>query len=818
MTMSPNARSLRPLGVAKSIPTATRVTFGFSKSYRRQGRQSMDEHALSLLEFSRVREALSYLCASSAAVTRLGFQEFLTERGALEELLGRALEFRTILESGKRVPDFDFPDIEQIIPRLGKDGLQFDGEELAALGRWILSGLKFRHLVLVSSSASSLARYAEEVPDLSHLSRKIFRILDHDGQLREKQIPQLAVIRERIRRIREDAERSVRTLLEDHASRGYWQTSTPTQRDGRVVLPLKSQYRGRVKGIVHETSSSGSTLFIEPLEIVEKNNSIVQEENLYRLEVRKILRELTSEVSRYAAEVNRFVRAVSEMDTWLARARYAISHRCCRAGYETDQISLIDARHPLLTNDVVPVTLIVGKDQRVLIITGPNTGGKTVSLKMVGILSLMNQFGMEIPAAEGSSLPLFDSIYADIGDEQSIEQSLSTFSAHVKNLATIVKSAGAKSLVLVDELGAGTDPQEGVALAMALLDHFMACGCIALATTHHGILKNYGATRPGAQNASMGFDRETFAPTFRILMGVPGESHALEIARRSGMPESVLNNALSYLEDERTDISRLVANLAERHQRLTTVESEQKEREHTLREERKKTDLKELALRQKELELRRNGLRELRDFISKARKDWEELREKTGTSMESDFGRLAAGIQARIESEEQRIEEERDALAPLPSFELHPGMEVVIARTGRRGRAVRPDKNTRWIVETETLRLSLPKSELLLAPPSGPKEGPPLSVSYSAVGPVDPPVLDLHIRGMRLEEAMKLVEKQVDSAVYHGLHEFTIVHGKGEGILRTAVHRYLRSLQTVEEFHFSLPEEGGFGRTIVRLK
>jgi DNA mismatch repair protein MutS2 len=778
----------------------------------------MDEHTLALLEFSRVRDELADLCASPTGAALLGTQEFLDDRGALDALLGLTLEFRVMLESGQTLPGFDFPEIADIVPRLGKEGLQLDGEELAALGRWILSGLKMKRLVLLGRPGGPLARHAEAVPDLTPLSRKIFRIVDQEGAMREKQIPELAAIRERIRRHREDADRSVRGLLDEHSYRGYWQTTTPTQRDGRVVLPLKAQYKGRVKGIVHEMSSSGSTVFIEPLEIVEKNNAIVQEENLYRLEVRRILRELTSEVSRHAGEIDVLVHAVSAMDTWLARARYAVSHACRRAEHDAERVALIDARHPLLGPGVVPVTIVVGSDQRVLIITGPNTGGKTVSLKTVGILALMNQFGLEIPAAEGSALPLFDSIFADIGDEQSIEQSLSTFSAHVKNLAGIVGAAGARSLVLVDELGAGTDHQEGVALAMALLDHFMARGCIVLATTHHGILKNYGATRPGAQNASMGFDAETFAPTYRIHMGVPGESHALQIARRNGMPENVLASAFSYLDDERTDISQLVSHLAERHQKLAVAEDEHKALESELKEKKRSTDLKELDLRQKELDLRRHGLKDLRDFIAKARKDWEALRERKGAPTGSEFSVLAAGIQARIESEEARIEQEREALSPAPSFELHPGMEVVIARTGRRGRALRPDKGNRWIVETETLRLSLLPGELRPAPPPGPAAYASPAVSYTSAGPMDPPVLELHIRGMRLEEAMKLVEKQMDSALLHGLHEFSIVHGKGEGILRTAVHQYLRSLPAVEDFRFSLPEEGGYGKTIVTLK
>jgi len=778
----------------------------------------MDAHALGLLEFSRVLQELAGLCASPAGSRLLEEQEFLSDRGDLDRLLGLAGEFRLILESGPALPPLDFPDVAEVLPRLGKDGLQLEGEELAAIGRWILSGLKLKRAVLLGKPGSGLARHADGIPDLSGLSKRIFRVVDHDGAVKEKQIPELAAIRDRVRRHREEADRFVRGLLDDPAHRGYWQTSTPTQRDGRVVLPLKAQYKARVPGIVHEMSSSGSTLFVEPLEIVERNNAIVQEENRYRLELRRILRELTGEVSRHSAELGPFVRAVSEMDTWLARARYALAHDCRRAEHDPDRMVLRDARHPLLGAGVVPVSVSVGGDQRVLIITGPNTGGKTVSLKTAGVLALMNQFGMEIPAGEGTALPLFDSIFADIGDEQSIQQSLSTFSAHVKNLAAIVKEAGARSLVLMDELGAGTDPQEGVALAMALLDHFMARGCIVMATTHHGILKNYGATRPGAQNASMGFDRDTLAPTYRILMGVPGESHALEIARRSGMPENVLVSAFSYLDDERTDISRLVSHLAERHQKLTAAEELAEARDRELREKGWKTDQKELALREKELELRRHGLKDLRDFISHARKDWEALRKKTGSPIGADFAALADRIQERIQFEEELVQEERDSLAPPPGFELTPGMDVIIFRTGRRGRVLRPDRGKRWIVETETMRISVLPGELRPAPNPESSTSAAPSVSFSAAGAMEAPVLELHIRGMRLEDAMKLVEKQLDSALYHGLHEFAIIHGKGEGILRTAVHDYLRSMPAVEGFRFSRPEEVGFGRTIVTLK
>ncbi|MGD0724494.1 MAG: endonuclease MutS2 [Spirochaetia bacterium] len=781
----------------------------------------MDEHTLGLLEFPKIIDELAALCVSPEGAAALRGQPLITEPKPLADAHALALEFRAILESGESLPGFDFPDLGGILLTLGKQGMQLEGEELAAIGRWVLSGLKLKRVVL-KSGARRLGAIASEIPDLTPLSRRIFRIIDPEGVLKEKQIPELAAIRERIRRHRADADRSVRGLLEDHDYHAYWQTTTPTQRDGRVVLPLKSQYKGRVKGIVHEMSASGSTLFIEPLEVVEKNNAIVQEENLYRLEVRRILRELTAEVSARAGELSLMVERAAFLDTILARARYALQHSCRRADTSEGAagspgcIELRDARHPLLGQRVVPVSVSAGAENRVLIITGPNTGGKTVSLKMVGLLALMNQFGMEIPAAEGSALPLFDEIFADIGDEQSIEQSLSTFSAHIGNLSQIVRRATPRSLILLDELGAGTDPQEGVALAMALLDHFLAAGCLVLVSTHHGILKNYGATRPGAQNASMGFDRQTLGPTYRILMGVPGESHALEIARRSGLPESVLSSAASYLDDERTDISRLVSNLAERHHKLVKAEEEHEALAHDLREKWRTTDLKALTLRQKELELRRHGLKELRDFLGEARREWDALREKGGAPGGADFGRFAAGIQERIAREESRIEQEGEALLPAQTFEPREGLDVVIVRTGRRGKVVRRDKGKRWVVETETLRLSLLPGEMRPAEDAG--ASPLVTVSYTAASPMDPPVLELHVRGMRLDEAMRLVEKQIDAALIHGLREFSIVHGKGEGILRTAIHAYLRNLNVVADFRFSAPEEGGFGKTIVTLK
>jgi DNA mismatch repair protein MutS2 len=778
----------------------------------------MDEHTLRLLEFEKIRSELQELSVSPEGKSVLAEEGFKTRADEVRDVLDLSLAFRAVLEAGTPLPAFDFPDISLILPRLGKGGILLDAEELAGIGRHILSALKMKRFILKSASHTRLRDMCQSIPDLGPLSRKIFHLLDPEGNLKEKRIPGLAAIKERIRRLREDAERAARGILDAGTLRGYWQTNLPTHRDGRLVLPLKAQYKGRIRGIIHELSSSGSTVFIEPMEIVDKNNAIVQEEELYRQEVRIILRELSAEVSRCSAELCSAVEAVGGLDALLARARYAVIHRCRIAEPSDGTAMLRDARHPLLGRECVPITVSAGGEYRILIITGPNTGGKTVSLKTVGLLALMNQFGMEIPAGDGSTLPVFDGVFADIGDEQSIAQSLSTFSAHVTNLARIMESATDRTLILLDELGAGTDPEEGVALAMALLDRLLEKGSTVLATTHHGVLKNYGYTRPKVQNASMGFDRESLSPTYSILMGVPGESHALEIARRKGIPETVIESAEEYLAGERTEISHIVKNLSERHQKLAQAEEQHRARETDLREKKRRADLKELSLKQKELELRRLGLKELRDFVSKARREWEEIKEKlpAAPSGKDEVSGLFGRMQERIEEEETRVSREHDALSGDADFEVRAGLEVLIRGTGRRGKVLRRDKGKRWIVETETMRLSLLPGEMRPAGKMEETRHP--MISYSAAETADLPVLELNLRGLRPDEALRRLEKQIDSALVHGLKSFSVIHGKGEGVLMKAIHEYLKNLDLVEEFGFSLPEEGGAGKTNVVLK
>jgi DNA mismatch repair protein MutS2 len=783
---------------------------------------SLDLHTLDLLDFQRVRQALKERCFSQAGRVALENQGISTDPAEVEERKAQAVAFRRLLESGKVFPALDFPDVGTLEPKLFKTGILFELDELFALGRFIVSARRLSKAV-AASEEELLLPLGRSVPDMKELSKAIFTIIDREGSLRENHIPVLKEIRDRIRSLERDISKTAKTYLHDPTYQALWQAKQPAEKNGRVVLPIKSNFKGRIPGIVHDVSASGSTVYLEPAEIVEKNNEIVEAQNRYRREVHRILRELSAKVVARSADIQVLFETVAHLDTLQARARYAIHMRCAPAFLSDGVLKLYEARHPLLGRDCVPISVVLGGEYRVLIVTGPNTGGKTVTLKTVGLLAAMNQFGMEVPAREDSTLPVFDNILADIGDEQSIEQSLSTFSAHIVNISRIIRGSTAASLVLFDELGAGTDPEEGVAIAMGLLDHFIQTGCLCMATTHHGILKNYGYSRPGVENAAMEFDVQNLNPTFRIILGVPGESHALEIARRTGIPVEILGSAEQYLKEERGDVAELINRLSEKQRKLLVTEEQQQSREVELREKTRKTDLKELRLRQKELELREQGIAELKRFVKDSRSRFENLvaglRSEGGREERKRTAAYLNELAEHVVKQEQALEAERAQLYEAPQLALKEGMEVLIRGTGKRGVLVRRAKGDRWVVATDTLRGTFPAGDLEPLKAEQTAEAaaaePLLSVSEELQSP--PPEFQLDLRGMRLEEALKQVEQQIDRALVSGMGEFSIVHGMGEGILQRGIHEYLKGNPHVKDYFFSTPEQGGFGRTVVRL-
>ncbi|MDR3335890.1 MAG: endonuclease MutS2 [Treponema sp.] len=795
----------------------------------------MNDKTLGLLEFDAIRTAVASCALSEEASRRIAESLPFTEISAVEELKSLVSFFLFRINSGDEEPRGSIPDISEVLPRLGLEGVSLEQDEVYALGifvnrgealkAWLGAGLRSD----TNDSITVLSGMLADCPNCEDISREIFRVLDRDGNLRD--LPEFREIKRRIRGLNADLERIAAGYSGNDDFRRMLQSPLPSQRDGRMVLALKANFRGRIRGIVHEVSATGQTLFVEPEEVVEKNNDIIIEQRRLDAEIRRVLRELTLRVAERREELALFHERVVYLETLRARARYSRDRHFAKEG----PLVLLGARHPLLGSHGVPIDFAGDRRKRTVIITGPNTGGKTVALKTIGLFALMNQFGLALPALEDTSLPVFDGVYADIGDEQSLLQSLSTFSAHMTNIASIASSATSQSLALLDELGSGTDPEEGSAIAMAILDCLHDKGCSVIVTTHHGVLKNYGYTRSGVENASVEFDKETLSPTYRIVMGVPGESRAVDIAARNGLDSTIIETAKRYLENQGSDVSALITELKKKNQDLDALRQEAAAEKRRLGEERRRADLRELRLRQKEQELREGGLGRFRLLVAESRKKLENLvrevregelsREKTLKVKEflSELEEDAVREETLLEGEEKLLKKIQadtgdgapDGAGKGDSVPIRPGIEVTAGPFKRRGTVLRRDKGG-WVVEIGSLRMTVDERELIPVPPSGMPQKP--FIETAELSDAVRPQAELSLRGMRLEEALETLRKQIDAAVLAGLHEFSVVHGKGEGILQKGVHEFLKGQKEVADYYFSRPELGGFGRTEVILK
>jgi DNA mismatch repair protein MutS2 len=779
----------------------------------------MHDHALHLLDFDRIRADVAGYCLSEEGARAVEATLPETDPAAVAESKQRSSDIRELFRDGRGLPRGTFVAIDEPSRVILKPGTSLAIEELWALGMWAdaFGGLA---AWLVVARNSGLQAELAAAPDLSPVAAAAFRIVGPDGEV--KDLPELREIRSRIRRLHMDIERTTDSFFHDESMRPLLQNDVPTQKDGRTVLAVKAGAKARFKGIFHEVSATGQTVYIEPEVLVQKNNELVEEEARYNRELQRILRETTAVLHGHRQAVAAARTACAAFDSLYARARYSQMNDGVFAEPGTHGIDLLRARHPVLGSGAVPIDLRMPEGARTLIITGPNTGGKTVSLKTAGLLALMNQFGLAIPASPGSALPVFDAVWADIGDEQSMDQSLSTFSGHMKAISRIVEGATGRSLVLLDELGSGTDPEEGCAIAMALLDVFIDRGALTLVTTHHGILKNFGYTKDGVLNASVDFDKDTLSPTYRILMGIPGESRALDIAARNGVAPTVVEGARNYLRDERTDISALIQGLSMKHRELDSLRDEEKRRLRGAMEEQRKADLKELKLRQKEAELRTQGVSELKTLLSESRKKLEnlvrELREgeltKAKTQAVKDF--IAEFDTRVLESELAARKMERDIKAgrTMPAA-IAEGSSVLVLPGRKRGKVLRAVKGGRWLVETDALRLTVDEADL--EPTVELDERVPHVSIEPASGRANRAVIELDLRGYRLLEAIAALERQLDAATMEGLTGFSIIHGTGEGVLQQGVKETLAKAPGVIDFHYARPEEGGHGRTIVQL-
>ena len=836
----------------------------------------MDRQTLEILEYYRIRNSIAGYASSVEGRTLIETKEPSCNKAQIDAEKKLTADWIKSLISPNPVKLNGFNECAPLFQMLNVEGAILELEQIASLGGFCKSASQFKAQLeneAVRAQFPVLAEKASLIPDLSAASSKIFRIIDETGILRD--LPELREIRKSIAHIKREVAALFKSYTSDQSLKDALQSDMPVLRSDRQVLAVKANFRGRIKGIVHEFSQTGQTVYIEPDDIVQKNNSLVQEEYRLSLEIRRILRELTASLGENYADLVAAHAVMVSLDAAYAAARWGVEMRCAFAGDPDGERELVlkEARHPLLGAKAVPISLAFMPNRRVLIITGPNTGGKTVSLKTVALFAALNQSGFPLPCAEGSILPLFDNIFADIGDEQSMDQSLSTFSGHMKNIAKMTQEATDRTLVLLDELGGGTDPEEGGAIAMAVLDFFIEKKSWVLVTTHHGSLKNYGYTREQCSNASVEFDETTLAPAYRIIMGVPGESHALEIARRNGLSENIAQKAENYLTGAQADISALIKGLTAKYEELNELEKNRREEERLLHEKRRSVDLKELRLRQKELELREQGYRKLAAFADESRKKLENLvrvlregeitKDKTRAvkdfiadltdsieeeklNIEKESGALALAVsesQKQIEAEKKKAAADGDSKSEnmkkrLAGFASAPeeteipeefaeGLDVFYK--DRRGTLVREQRKGTWVVAFGTLKMTLKQKELVLAPvvkktasvslelaPQVVDDGGIKGASFGAPPPVA--TFELRLLGMRYEEAMKALEKQIDLAVLQHLKSFSVVHGKGHGILQQGVQNYLKSSPVVESYSFAPAEDGGAGKTYVTLK
>lgn len=792
---------------------------------------NVDPVTAEALEFPRILAQAAGFCMTEEGREQLLAEPVLTEPSLLDALKREVKPWLDLLVRSFDLPPSDFPPVQRSLERCGPEGSSLDGRELKGLARYLSSAAAWKRF-LAASEVDGLKVWALRLNDFSALAQELHRVLDVDGAVIEDHVPALVHLRGEISRSRVDIETTAKSFLRDSDQREFWQDTTATQKDGRTVLPLKANFKGRVGAVVHEASASGQTLFVEPYELVEKNNRLVENQSAWRAELLKLFRELTAKVREQRAEIRTLVDNLTRLDLLWGRARWGHSVRgnLVQAGKPGQPWALVQARHPLLGTSAVPIDLKVPAETSVLLLSGPNTGGKTVSLKTAGLLSLLHQFGLPIPAAPETLLPVWDGVWTDIGDHQSLDQALSTFSSHMTRMSQVFAGSTSRSLVLLDEMASGTDPLEGGALGMSFLDHFLEAGTTVFGTTHHGALKNYAYTRPRVRNAAVEFDGASGRPTYRILPDVPGPSHALETAARVGIPEPLVARARKILEGGETDVASVIRTLRDKQLELKAREDEVAAKERDFREDRRKTDLLRLKLKQREAELKQAGLGEMNRFLADSRRTFERLvqdiREGQLTSERiKEVRAFLASTGASLDEQKKALEAEELELSREEAPEPPPpvgspvlgfaeGRDVYVEPGNRRGTLVRKAGKGRWVVSMGAVKLTLEEAKMRVVQTQTKKK---VEVHSSTFSPDEPPAFSLDLRGFRAEEALQALEKQVDRALLAGLNEFSVVHGLGEGILQKAVQEYLRNRREVKKFFFSHPEEGGFGKTVVQL-
>ncbi len=816
----------------------------------------MDSKSLQTLELPKILERLSKFTSFSAGSALVRALQPTPDVAEARGWQAETTEARKLLGVKTDVTLGGARDVRPAAQLAARNGV-LDPATLLDIKNTLIAARTLRRiLVKLNEQFPRLAVIANGLEEIPGLVEAISKTIDERGEVLDSASPQLGQIRRDLKVARDRLLTKLDRLLTDPRNAPYFQEAIVTQRDGRYVIPLKSDFKGRIRGVVHDQSASGATVFIEPLATVELNNNLRELQIAEQNEIRRILAELSAFVGEQAEPITYTVDALAELDLAFAKAKYADAIRAHEpllksegGGRKSDHeirpptsdlqprtIKLLAARHPLLNPEtVVPIDVEMGETNgaQTLVLTGPNTGGKTVSLKTVGLLVLMAQCGLHLPAQSGSELSVFESVFADIGDEQSIEQSLSTFSAHITNITRILNHVNERTLVLLDELGSGTDPGEGSALARAILSYLLDMGATALIATHYPELKGYAHSRRGVKNASVEFDPETLAPTYRLTIGLPGRSNAFAIATRLGLNPTIIADAKTMVTQTDLQAEQLLDEIYRQREAVRT----DREQAEAARAEAEQTE-RDLNRRLESIEAERRKI--IEQARADARRELDALREEVGqlkvklAHAAQSFGPAQGGSMQAVKEVEAALEaaEDKAALPPAPSAPIKtPAGKTRAIRLGDtvKLRALNTIGIVTALTTTEAevkvgrirVRAKLDEVELRgSAEPeeessksSAPKQTQTLTLTQTAASPG----LELDIRGQTVEDALPELEHYLDAAYYTGLPWVRIIHGKGTGKLRQAVRDFLRQSPLVKSHTSGEETEGGEGVTVVKL-
>jgi len=800
-----------------------------------------------VLEFEALRKLLERYVASPLGRIGLAGVAPHTDRARLVEDLEEAAEAAEYLRSAAKPQpaargaairlDFtSIPDLTEAVHKLRIEGATLEAREIFDMAGLLDRAADAKSILnAVAGRFPRLGARGQLLGEFRALLRDLEGKILPDGTVADHASVALGRLRREIEKQKKSIHESLERFLKAHHEEGILQEEFVTIRNERFVVPVIAGQRRRMDGVIHGASSSGHTLFVEPLETIDLNNELVRLTEEEMREVHRILRELTDRLRGYSDSIRQTLETMGELDLIFAKGRFAMDFDCVKPRFSPEnapRLAIKDARHPLLEDvlrrrrlAVVPVTIELDAGNRTLLISGPNTGGKTVTLKTVGLLALMAQSGLLVPCAE-AEFPIFEQVLADIGDNQSIQESLSTFSAHISHIRDMVNDVTPDSLVLLDELGAATDPEEGGALGIAVIDRFRSTGAFTLASTHLVALKIYGANTPGVRNGSMGFDEETLEPTYKLLLGLPGKSAGLDIAARLGMPEGVMKRARESMSDRERDVSRFLSDL---HQRLEETAALQ-----TLLIEQQG----ELALREKELarewEKRESAkLKELERRCDLVLEKFEAQAQETIGQIVQSANRKKATEQAqrRVAKTKRELRDDFETTVlstqddarqgelaqRKPKIEEGARVRVKGIRDAARVRRILSEE--RIEVEVGFMKMQVPVDDILeLLPEAGATGSLPKNVSYKPAPRLNPLEQEIKVIGEHAEEACAQVEKFLDSAVMATASRVRIVHGHGMGVLRKAIWELLGANPHVEKFYAASQHEGGAGATIVELK